>query len=294
MKRIQIYRGSLVLFLLFFAISPLFLTNPATLHAETLEASASTDFNKKLYNLHHGLVPGILFSGNGALFFNDLFAGNTATFLKIVEESLGKTYADGIKIVPEHSADFDMVLMSFPEPLYEPLNLHAALVRKNGEFRYITLEKGNTIGGSDAKSFFCEWTADHTHKNYGSRDYETLSAFRTELFTFLKQQKRLFSISPRITGEEILMELVRGKKGFSIRVGSNGCTSKGSFTVLVKKEKLPKKSVLHYLLTIIRTVPDECKAIVTDGSVITYDLKKDFGISANSLYSITNQVTAIP
>ncbi len=187
MKHLQIYRKSLIPVLLFFAISPLFLPSQAVLRAANVEASSSTDFNKKLYNLHHGLIPGILFSGNGALFFNDLFAGNTVTFMKIVEESLGKTYADGIKIVPEHYADFDVVLMSFPEPLYEPLNYHAALVRKNGEFRYITLEKGNTIGGSEVKSFLCEWTADHTHKNFGPREYEALSAFRTELLTFLKK-----------------------------------------------------------------------------------------------------------
>ncbi len=105
--------------------------------------------------------------------------------MKMVEKFYGKAYASGIKIVPEHYLDFDIVLMSFPKPANEPLNYHAALVRKNGNFRYITLEKGNSIDGAGVKSFFCEWTSSKIHSNFGPRSYERLTAFREELLTFL-------------------------------------------------------------------------------------------------------------
>ena len=183
----RINRKSFMLFILFFFITPFFFTNPSALQAAKPQAITSTKPDKELYNLHHGVIPALLFSDNGTLFFNDLFAGKTGSFLKIVEESVGKTYATGIKIVPAQYPDFDIVLISFPEPVYEPLNYHAALVRINGVFRYITLEKGNNISGSESQSFFCEWKADHTHMNYGPRNYDALTAFRAELITFLKK-----------------------------------------------------------------------------------------------------------
>lgn len=171
--------------LIFFSI--LFLSDPGALLAANSQAASSTAADKELYAFHHGVIPGILFSENGTLFFNDLFSGTTGPFMKMAEESLGATYAAGIKIVSEHYADYDIVLMSFPEPAFEPLNYHAALVRKNGEFRYITLEKGNNIGGADVRSFFCEWKADQTHLDFGPRNYDALNAFRGELLTFLRK-----------------------------------------------------------------------------------------------------------
>lgn len=112
------------------------------------------------------------------------------------------------------------------------------------------------------------------------------------LFSSLSVSAEPYSTSPRVNGVEILKEIVQqGKQGFIVRVGSNGCTAKSSFTVSVKKEKGATASVPHYLLTIIRTVPDECKAIVTDGELISYDLQKDFSITGNSDYSITNPIT---
>jgi hypothetical protein len=112
------------------------------------------------------------------------------------------------------------------------------------------------------------------------------------LFSYLSASAETYSTSPRVTGVEILQEIVQqGKQGFTVRVGSNGCTAKNSFTVSVEKVKGAIESAPHYLLTLIRTVPDECKAIVDDGELITYDLQKDFGITGNSAYSITNPVT---
>lgn len=106
----------------------------------------------------------------------------------------------------------------------------------------------------------------------------------------LNVEARPFSNSPRQTGEVVLEETVLGPKAFAVRVGSNGCTSKKSFGVSVRKESGVSERAPHYVLTINRKVPDECKAIVQDGAVIAYDLQKDLGISGNYTYTITNPV----
>ena len=119
-----------------------------------------------------------------------------------------------------------------------------------------------------------------------------LSLLLLLLLSSLSVSAEPYSTSPRVTGVEILKEIVQQEtQGFTVRVGSNGCTAKNSFTVSIKKEKGATASAPHYLLTIIRTVPDECKAIVNDGELITYDLQKDFSIIGNSDYSITNPIT---
>jgi len=146
------------------------------------------DQKELIYTLDHAVIPGILFSDKGDMFFNDLTSGNTGPFLQIVEGPLGKAYASGIRIIAEHQNDFDIVVFSFPPPVEEPNNYQAALVRKKGTYRYITLERGNDVGNTGAKAFLCEWTADHTHKNYGPRTYDDLASFRKELAEFLKQQ----------------------------------------------------------------------------------------------------------
>ncbi|NTU97188.1 MAG: hypothetical protein HGA62_05140 [Chlorobiaceae bacterium] len=151
------------------------------------EQSGQTDRKELIYTLHHAVIPGILFSDKGAMFFGDLTSGNNAPFHQIVEGPLGKDYASGMKIIPEHYPDFDIVLISFPVPVEEPHNVHAALVKKNGTFRYITLEKGNDVGNLGTKTFMCEWSADHNHKNYGARKYDDLESFRKELLDFLKK-----------------------------------------------------------------------------------------------------------
>ena len=101
-----------------------------------------------------------------------------------------------------------------------------------------------------------------------------------------------WSPGPRQQGEVILDEEVAGPGGFVIRVGSNGCTSKNSFEVLVTKKPGITALAPHYELTIVRKVPDECKAIVEDGVVLAYDLKRDLGISGNYTYAITNPVSS--
>jgi hypothetical protein len=112
------------------------------------------------------------------------------------------------------------------------------------------------------------------------------------LFSNLPAIARPYSLGPRQTGEVILDESVIGPKGFIIRVGSNGCTGRNSFDVSVKKEPGVSDRAPHYVLTVVRKVPDECKAIVDDGAVIAFDLQKDCGITGNYTYSLSNPVSS--
>ncbi|NTW52586.1 MAG: hypothetical protein HGB22_08360 [Chlorobiaceae bacterium] len=158
--------------------------------AETAAAPATVTApteTETTYALQHMIIPGILFSENGSRFFNDLFTGNNAPFLEIVEGPLGKAYASGMKIVPEHFQEFDIVIISFPTPYPEPLCIHSALVKKGDTFRYITLESGNDTTKNGTKTFLCEWSAEHVHKNFGPRKYVTAAEFRAELISLLKQ-----------------------------------------------------------------------------------------------------------
>ncbi|MBN1471663.1 MAG: hypothetical protein JW925_07770 [Syntrophaceae bacterium] len=98
------------------------------------------------------------------------------------------------------------------------------------------------------------------------------------------------SHSPRQTGEEVLIELLMGPGRFIASVGSNGCTEKGFFKVEVKKEEGLSIKTPHYVLTIVRIMTDDCKAIVDGGTPILFDLEKDLGIRGDYTYSITNQV----
>jgi len=99
-----------------------------------------------------------------------------------------------------------------------------------------------------------------------------------------------YSHSPRQTGEAVLDELLMGSNRFVVRVESNGCTDKGSFKVDLKKEEGFSPKVPHYVLTIRRIKPDECKAIVDDGTMILFDTEKDLGIKGDFTYSLKNRV----
>ena len=112
------------------------------------------------------------------------------------------------------------------------------------------------------------------------------------LLSTLTASATAYSTGPRAPGVEILEELVQGPHGFIIRVGSNGCTSRNSFDVTTNKESGISERAPHYVLAVIRKVPDECKAIVDDGVVIVYDLQKDFGITGNYTYSVANPVAS--
>ena len=123
-----------------------------------------------------------------------------------------------------------------------------------------------------------------------SKSIQALPLLLLFFFNCLSVSAEPYSTSPRVCGEEKLMELTQRQQGFTVRVGSNGCTAKNSFIVLIKKAKGATAAAPQYLLTLIRSVADECKAIVDDGELIDYDLQKDFGLTGNPDYSITNQV----
>lgn len=159
---------------------------PVSARAEQPAAATARQGTDAIYALHHQVIPGILFSENGPRFFNDLFTGNTAPFLGVVESGLSAGYASSLKFATEHHPGFDLVLISFPDPFVEPLCRYAALVRTGNAFRYLALEEGSDIGGSSSKTFLCEWSKEHKHLNHGPRSYTDLGSFRTELPTFLK------------------------------------------------------------------------------------------------------------
>ncbi|NTU54061.1 MAG: hypothetical protein HGA97_10260 [Chlorobiaceae bacterium] len=141
--------------------------------------------NEMLYALHYAIIPGILFSETGSRFFNDLFTGNTAPFREIVEGPLGKEYASGMTFTSVHKNSYDLVLISFPQPRFEALSLHAALVKKDGKYRYITLEDFSDIAKNGSKTILAELTADNSHKNLGAKNYDTKESFLNELDKFL-------------------------------------------------------------------------------------------------------------
>lgn len=101
------------------------------------------------------------------------------------------------------------------------------------------------------------------------------------------------SLNPRQPGEEVLKELVAGSHTVAIRVGSNGCTDKDSFRVDVQKSHGVSPKTPHYVLTFFRVKPDECKAIVPGGTLITFDLKKNLGLGGAYTYSVSNRVGAL-
>lgn len=99
-----------------------------------------------------------------------------------------------------------------------------------------------------------------------------------------------YSSGPGSSGKELLHELLIGPQAFSIRVASNGCTDKNSFSIAAEKGKSISSTMPHYALTINRTKPDNCKAIVAGGIVLSFDLLKDLGINGKFSYMITNPV----
>jgi hypothetical protein len=98
------------------------------------------------------------------------------------------------------------------------------------------------------------------------------------------------SYSPRQTRVEILSELITKPNRLTVRVGSNGCTSKNSFRIDVKKEDGLSNGSSHYALSIIRIQPDQCKAIISGGLWVTFNMEKDLGLSGNYTYSIANRI----
>ena len=67
-----------------------------------------------------------------------------------------------------------------------------------------------------------------------------------------------YSHGPRHTGEEVLDELLVGKKTLVIKVVSGGCTGKSSYRIDVEKAEGITPFAPNYILTIKRVQIDEC------------------------------------
>lgn len=100
-----------------------------------------------------------------------------------------------------------------------------------------------------------------------------------------------YSGGQRETGEVILNSLTIKSGMLSFRTESGGCTDKKSFRVNVEPGRELPGYTRHYILTITRIIPDDCKALLDDGVVIEYDLEKDLGLKGNYAVSVKNTVT---
>ncbi len=74
------------------------------------------------------------------------------------------------------------------------------------------------------------------------------------------------------------------EKGLNARVSSNGCTDKDSF-------RLEVNYGATNTLTLVRTRPDMCRALIREGRVLTWSLK-EVGIGAGVNVRLTNPVTS--
>ncbi|MBN1412747.1 MAG: hypothetical protein JW969_18005 [Spirochaetales bacterium] len=86
-------------------------------------------------------------------------------------------------------------------------------------------------------------------------------------------------------------------KGLEIRGGkliflaaTGGCTKKNSFKIDVVKESGFQEQTPHYIITIRRVVPDDCKAFFPDGISIEIDLVQDLGLGGSCTVSVANPV----
>jgi hypothetical protein len=102
-----------------------------------------------------------------------------------------------------------------------------------------------------------------------------------------------YSHGPRQTGEVILDELLVGRNALLVKVGSNGCTGKTSFRIDAKRKEGITPIAPHYILTVHRIRPDECKAIMDEGMLILWDLDSDLGLKGNFTFSVRNMVYSV-
>jgi hypothetical protein len=91
------------------------------------------------------------------------------------------------------------------------------------------------------------------------------------------------------------LEALLGPRQFMVRVATGGCTDKESFKVeMSKMPSVPPQSVPHYVLTLNRIKPDDCKAFFPNGTPVLFDLAKDMGLTGVFTYSLANQVRSAP
>jgi len=98
------------------------------------------------------------------------------------------------------------------------------------------------------------------------------------------------SHGPRDLGVMVLQELLVKEEKVIIRVDSGGGTTKSSIKANVRKEKGITERSPHFVVTFERVRIDECKAIVSDGVLIEYDIPRDLGLAGLYTLAVTNWV----
>jgi len=110
----------------------------------------------------------------------------------------------------------------------------------------------------------------------------------------------LFIIGPLMAGQisdgqretgEIVLNSLSVKDGIlSFGTETGGCTTKKSFRINIGTVKDIAGKAKNYTLTIIRIVPDECKAFLPQGIFLEYDLEKDLGLKGYYTISVINMI----
>lgn len=99
----------------------------------------------------------------------------------------------------------------------------------------------------------------------------------------------VFSAPPAFAADgtdEVLLGVKMDSENLELTVATGGCTKKGDFAVEVNKGFTGKPP---YLLTVRRTKPDACKAMMPDGTVIQFS-KEELGLSGIVEMTLTNKI----
>lgn len=86
--------------------------------------------------------------------------------------------------------------------------------------------------------------------------------------------------------EEVLLGIKLNTNDVELLVATGGCTKKEDFSVDVNKGFTGKPP---YLLTVRRNKPDDCKAFITEGTVIKFS-KEELGLSGAFEMTLTNKI----
>ncbi|TFH04756.1 MAG: hypothetical protein E4H09_03145 [Spirochaetales bacterium] len=103
-----------------------------------------------------------------------------------------------------------------------------------------------------------------------------------------------YSANQRETGTIILAELSIRDGILSFRTDSGGCTDATSFVVDILAQEEASGLLPVYALTIRRVRPDDCKAFLSEGVLIEFDLAEDLGLSGAYSVVVTNPVSGKP
>ncbi len=98
------------------------------------------------------------------------------------------------------------------------------------------------------------------------------------------------SHGPRELGVVVLQELIVKEEKVIIRVDSGGCTDKSAIRANVRREAGITERSPHFAVTFERVRIDECKALLSDGVLIEYDVPRDLGLAGLYTLAVTNWV----